>query len=108
MKYIKSVEQTLQVGIKPYKDYARFREIINRVNEAAIEKKSVEIVYYTMSGLSPPSSLFKRHREPSPAAKLWRALSMLLYGSKTLSASPCLLMARAREKSEQRLAPFLV
>lgn len=49
MKYLKNVEQTLQVGIKPYKDYARFREIINRVNEAALEKKSVEIVYYTMS-----------------------------------------------------------
>jgi len=60
------------------------------------------------SGLSPPPSLTKRHREPSPASMLWRALSMLLYGSKTLSASPCLLMARAREKSEQRLAPFLV
>jgi len=60
------------------------------------------------SGLSPPPSLTKRHREPSPAGMLWRALSMLLYGSKTLSASPCLLMARAREKSEQRLAPFLV
>jgi hypothetical protein len=59
-------------------------------------------------GLSPPSSLCKRHREPSSAAKLWRALAMLLQGSKTLSASPCLLMARAREKSEQRHAPFLV
>jgi predicted DNA-binding transcriptional regulator YafY len=49
MKYLKSVEQTLQVGIKPYKDYARFKEIINRVNEAALEKKCIEIVYYTMS-----------------------------------------------------------
>jgi len=59
------------------------------------------------SGLSPPPSLTKRHREPSSAAKLWRALAMLLQGSKTLSASPCLLMARAREKSEQRQAPGL-
>jgi predicted DNA-binding transcriptional regulator YafY len=49
MKYLKSVQQTLQVGIKPYKDYARFKEIINRVNEAALQKKSVEMVYYTMS-----------------------------------------------------------
>lgn len=49
MKYLKSVEQTLQVGIKPYKDYARFREIINRVNEAALQKKTIEMVYYTMS-----------------------------------------------------------
>jgi hypothetical protein len=60
------------------------------------------------SGLSPPSSLINRHREPSPAAKLWRALSMLLQGSQTLSVSPCLLMARARVKAEQRQAPFLV
>jgi len=60
------------------------------------------------SGLSPPPSLYKRHREPSSAAKLWRALAMLLQGSQALSASPCLLMARAREKSEQRQAPFLL
>jgi len=49
IKYVKSVEQTLQVGIKPYKDYARFKEIINRVNEAALQRKSIEMVYYTMS-----------------------------------------------------------
>jgi predicted DNA-binding transcriptional regulator YafY len=49
MKYLKNVQQTLQVGIKPYKDYARFKEIINRVNEAALQKKSVEMVHYTMS-----------------------------------------------------------
>ena len=60
------------------------------------------------SGLSPPASFLKRHRESSPAAKLWRALAMLIQGSQTLALSPCLLMARAREKSEQRQAPFLV
>lgn len=59
-------------------------------------------------GLSPPPGLVQRHREPSPAAKLWRALSMLLQGSQALAASPCLLMARARQKAEQRLAPFLI
>ena len=59
-------------------------------------------------GLSPPPGLVHRHREPSPAAKLWRALSMLLQGSQALAVSPCLLMARAREKAEQRQAPFLV
>ena len=49
MKYLKNVEQTLQVGIKPYKDYARFKEIINRVNEAALQKTTIEMVYYSMS-----------------------------------------------------------
>jgi hypothetical protein len=60
------------------------------------------------SGLSPPASLIKRHREPSPSSMLWRTLAMLLQGSQTLATSPCLLMARAREKAEQRQAPFLL
>jgi predicted DNA-binding transcriptional regulator YafY len=49
IKYLKNVEQTLHMGIKPYKDYAKFRETINRVNEAALQRKSIEMVYYTMS-----------------------------------------------------------
>jgi predicted DNA-binding transcriptional regulator YafY len=49
IKYLKTVEQTLHLGLKPFKEYGKFREIINRVNEAAIKKLSIEIVYYTMS-----------------------------------------------------------
>jgi len=49
IKYLKNVEQTLHLGLKPYKEYGKFKEIINRVNEAAINKKSIEIAYYTMS-----------------------------------------------------------
>jgi predicted DNA-binding transcriptional regulator YafY len=49
IKYLKTVEQTLQVAIKPYKDYAKFRGIIDRANDAAVKRKTVEIVYYTMS-----------------------------------------------------------
>ena len=48
-KYLTNVEQTLHVGLKPYKEYSKFKEIINRVNEATQRKKSIEIVYYTMS-----------------------------------------------------------
>jgi len=48
-KYLQNVEQTLQLGLKLYKEYARFKEILNRVNEAALNKKSIDIVYYTMS-----------------------------------------------------------
>jgi len=47
--YLDHVQQTLHVGMKPYKEYGRFKEIINRVNEAALKQKTVEIVYYTMS-----------------------------------------------------------
>lgn len=49
LNYLKNLEQTLQVGIKPYKDYAKFKEIINRVTEACVDHKTIEIVYYTMS-----------------------------------------------------------
>ncbi|MGD9031513.1 MAG: transcriptional regulator [Desulfobacteraceae bacterium] len=49
IKYLNTVEQTLHLGHKPFKEYGKFKEIINRVNEAAIKKHSIEIVYYTMS-----------------------------------------------------------
>jgi predicted DNA-binding transcriptional regulator YafY len=49
LQYVKNLEQTLQIGIKPYKDYSRFKEIINRINDACTNRKSIEMVYYTMS-----------------------------------------------------------
>ncbi|MCK4603679.1 MAG: hypothetical protein KAU41_03155, partial [Deltaproteobacteria bacterium] len=59
-------------------------------------------------GLSPPESLTKRYRDSTKAITLWRSLAILLIGSKTLSATPSLLMARARQKAEQRKTRFLV
>ena len=49
LKYLENLEQTLHIGIKPYKPYAKFREILNRVNDAAVKRKTLEIVYHTMS-----------------------------------------------------------
>jgi len=49
IKYLENVEQTLQLAIKPYKDYGRFKEILNRVTDAALNHRTIEIVYYTMS-----------------------------------------------------------
>jgi len=49
IKYLKNVEQTLHLAIKPYKDYGRFKEILNRVTDAALNHRTIEIVYYTMS-----------------------------------------------------------
>ena len=59
-------------------------------------------------GLSPPGKLIKRHRDPSAVSVLWRALAMLLTGSEALSTAPCLLMARARSKSQHRNCRFLL
>ena len=49
MKYLNNLEQTLHIGLRPYKKYGKFKEIINRVNDAATNRKTIEIVYYTMS-----------------------------------------------------------
>ena len=49
IKYLKSVEQTMHMGIRPYKDYAKFKGILKQVNDAAAARKTIEIVYYTMS-----------------------------------------------------------
>jgi len=46
---LSAATQILHVGLKPYKEYSKFKEIINRVNEATQKKKSIDIVYYTMS-----------------------------------------------------------
>jgi len=49
VKYLNTMEDTFRLSLKPYKDYGRFKEIINRVNEAAVKRRSIEIAYYTMS-----------------------------------------------------------
>jgi predicted DNA-binding transcriptional regulator YafY len=49
LKYLQDVEQTLHLEIRPFKEYERFREIISRVNDAAVKKRRIDMVYYTMS-----------------------------------------------------------
>jgi predicted DNA-binding transcriptional regulator YafY len=51
--YLKNVEQILHVGLKPYKEYGTFKEVINQVNEAALKKKTLEIAYHTMGRKRP-------------------------------------------------------
>ena len=48
-KYLKQIENSLRAGSGPHKNYDKFRETIEALNEAIINKKVVEIVYYTMS-----------------------------------------------------------
>jgi predicted DNA-binding transcriptional regulator YafY len=49
IEYLGQIEKSLEVRAKPYKQYGELRDIIGRISEAAIQKKVVEIVYYTMS-----------------------------------------------------------
>ena len=48
-KYLKNVEQSLKVGSKPYKPYRKFDKIIDQIKEAVINKRVIDIAYYTMS-----------------------------------------------------------
>jgi predicted DNA-binding transcriptional regulator YafY len=47
--YLDRIEQSLEVGPKPYKPYGSYRKIIDRVNEAVVQRRHVEIDYYSMS-----------------------------------------------------------
>lgn len=49
IRYLENVEQTFHLALKPYKDYGKFKEILNRVTDAALNRRIIEIVYYTMS-----------------------------------------------------------
>lgn len=45
LSYLKKIESTFHMGIRPYKDYQRFRELIAQVNQAALERRCIEIAY---------------------------------------------------------------
>lgn len=48
-KYLKQIEKSLRAGSGPHKKYDKFKDTLEILNEAVINKKVVEIVYYTMS-----------------------------------------------------------
>jgi len=47
--YLERVRETLHASLRPSTAYTPCREIIARLNEAAVERTSVEMDYYTMS-----------------------------------------------------------
>jgi len=47
--YLQRLQQTFHVGARPHKPYGRFKEILQQLNEAAVNKRTVEMVYFTMS-----------------------------------------------------------
>ncbi|MBW1865025.1 MAG: transcriptional regulator, partial [Deltaproteobacteria bacterium] len=49
MTYLRHVESTLKVDLKPTKDYSQFREIIDQINEAILNRRHVRITYFAMS-----------------------------------------------------------
>lgn len=60
LTYLDRVRSTFQVGINPYKDYRRYRNIIDKINQAALEKRRIEILYL------PIRSKKETHRKIDP------------------------------------------
>jgi predicted DNA-binding transcriptional regulator YafY len=50
LHYLQHIQKTITVGNKQYKSYARSRDIIDLLNKAAIQWRSLQFLYYSMSG----------------------------------------------------------
>jgi predicted DNA-binding transcriptional regulator YafY len=48
-KYLEQISKSLASRPRPYKRYEKFKEIIHQLNEAVIQRRVIDIVYYTMS-----------------------------------------------------------
>lgn len=46
---LQQFENVLHVGNRPHPPYEKFKEILNSVNEALVNKRYIEMMYYTMS-----------------------------------------------------------
>ena len=49
IQYLDRIEESFEVGSKPYKQYSQLRDSIDRISEATIHRKIIEIDYFTMS-----------------------------------------------------------
>lgn len=45
LNYLDKVQSTFSIGIKPYKEYGRFKEMLNQINQAVTDNLSLEIAY---------------------------------------------------------------
>jgi len=64
IQYLDRIEESFEVGSKPYKQYRQLRDSIDRISEATIHRKIIEIDYFTMSRKE------KTHRKVAPY-KIW-------------------------------------
>jgi predicted DNA-binding transcriptional regulator YafY len=49
IQFLDRIEESLEVGSRPYKHYGQLRELIDGISEATIHRKIIEIHYFTMS-----------------------------------------------------------
>ncbi len=49
LRYLDQIQSVFHVGIKPYKDYAKFKNMLNQVSQAALDHRRIEIVYHPLA-----------------------------------------------------------
>ncbi|MEW6264302.1 MAG: transcriptional regulator [Thermodesulfobacteriota bacterium] len=52
LAYLDRIQSAFSVGLKPYKEYGRFREIINQVNKAVLDHRRIKIAYLPLRSQS--------------------------------------------------------
>jgi predicted DNA-binding transcriptional regulator YafY len=45
ISYLEKIQSTFHMGLRPYKDYQRYRELIAQINQAAMDNCCIEIAY---------------------------------------------------------------
>jgi predicted DNA-binding transcriptional regulator YafY len=63
-KYLSQVEKSLHTRPGPYKDYGKFKKIIEQINDAVINRRVIDITYYTLSRK-------KTHQRKVDPYKIW-------------------------------------
>lgn len=49
ISYLSRIEKSLKVGLSSYKEYGELTEALNSLNEAVLDGKYIEMIYFTMS-----------------------------------------------------------
>ncbi len=49
IQYLEKIEKSFEIGSKPYKRYDQLRDVVDRISQATVDRKIIEIDYYTMS-----------------------------------------------------------
>lgn len=48
LEYLEKLRATFHMGARPYKDYGRFRHLISQVNQAVLDRRTIEVGYHSL------------------------------------------------------------
>lgn len=48
IEYLDRIVSSFQTGIRPYRNYAHYRELVQQVNRAVVDRKRIDIIYHAL------------------------------------------------------------